>query len=128
MAVALAIALLPGMAGAQAARPVDTVLAQIEAFKRDDFPAAYRFASEAIKAQFDVGAFERMVRGGYPEIGAPAEARVLDQGTASPGREYVIIRVRGKSGTAIEALYDLVQEGGEWRIDGVVTRPAREAI
>jgi hypothetical protein len=116
------------MAGAQAARPVDTVLAQIEAFKRDDFPAAYRFASEAIKAQFDVGAFERMVRGGYPEIGAPAEARVLDQGTASPGREYVIIRVRGKSGTAIEALYDLVQEGGEWRIDGVVTRPAREAI
>jgi len=118
----------PVGAVAQARRAVDTVLGQIDAFKRDDFTAAYRFASSTIKQQFDREAFERMVRGGYPEIAAPAEARVLDQGAASTGREYVILRVRGKSGTAVEALYELVQEDGDWKIDGVVTRPASEAI
>ena len=128
VAVVLAVALPAAMAVAQTARAADTVLAQIDAFKRDDFGGAYRFASTTIKQQFDPQAFERMVRGGYPEIAAPADARVLDQGTASPGREYVILRISGKSGTAVEALYELVQEDGEWRIDGVVTRPAREAI
>ena len=118
----------PVEAVAQAARAVDTVLGQIDAFKRDDFTAAYRFASSTIKQLFDREAFERMVRGGYPEIAAPAEARVLDQGGVAAGREFVILRVRGKSGTAVEALYELVQEDGDWKIDAVVTRPAREAI
>ena len=117
-----------GVAVAQATRAVDTVLAQIDAFKRADFTAAYRFASSTIKQQFDREAFERMVRGGYPEIAAPTEARVLGQGAASAGREYVVLRVQGKSGTAVEALYELVQEDGDWKIDAVVTRPAREAI
>ena len=118
----------PVGAVAQARRAVDTVLGQIDAFKRDDFTAAYRFASSTIKGLFDREAFELMVRGGYPEIASPAGARVLDQGTASTGREYVILRVHGKSGAAVEALYELVQEDGDWKIDAVVTRPAREAI
>jgi hypothetical protein len=114
---------------AQAPSPAaDTVLGQIDAFKRDDFTAAYQFASSAIKAQFDRQAFERMVRGGYPEIAAPSEARVLDQGRVAAGREYVLLRVRGKSGTAVEALYELVQEDGDWKIDAVVTRPPRPPI
>ena len=137
IAVALAIAIAPAGGDppssraaelAQNRRAVDTVLDQIDAFKRDDFTAAYRFASDVIKQQFDRANFERMVRGGYPEIAAPADVRVLDEGVAPSGNAYVLIRVRGKTGTAVEALYELVQEDGDWRVAAVVTRPARDAI
>jgi hypothetical protein len=37
------------------------------------------------------------------------------------------LRIRGASGSAIEALYEMVCEGlcegGQWKINGVVTRP-----
>jgi hypothetical protein len=43
------------------------------------------------------------------------------------GRAYVRVRIRGANGQTIEALYELVWQG-EWRINGVVTRPASGVI
>src|SRR5439155_1302176 len=36
---------------------------------------------------------------------------------------YLFVRVRGVNGRAVEAVYEMVNESGRWRINGVVTRP-----
>ena len=102
-------------ADAQAAGRV--VMQQLEAFRRDDFATAYTFASVNVRQMFDRAGFEQMVRGGYPEIAHSASA------TGDAGEIYLFIRVLGDNGRSIEAVYELVSEGGGWRINGVVTRP-----
>jgi hypothetical protein len=37
---------------------------------------------------------------------------------------FVEVRVEGMDGETVDALYELVDEHGSWRIDGVLTRPA----
>jgi hypothetical protein len=64
-----------------------------------------------------------MVREGYPEIARSVFA-VIDGGRpGSDGRLYLLMRVRGANGRGVEAVSEIVLEGGEWRINGVVTRP-----
>ncbi len=53
-------------------RAAEPIFGQLEAFRRNDYDAAYALASAEIRRLFDRGAFERMVRRGYPEI---AESR-----------------------------------------------------
>jgi hypothetical protein len=36
----------------------------------------------------------------------------------------VEVRVEGRDGETVDALYELVDEQGAWRIAGVVTKPA----
>ncbi len=48
---------------------------------------------------------------------------VIDGSRPGPdGRLYLLMRVRGANGRGVEAVYEMVLEGGEWRINGVVTR------
>jgi hypothetical protein len=101
----------------------EPVLRQLEAFRRDDYDAAYAFASEEIQRIFDRQAFEQMVRSGYPEIARSAFAHVAGSGGTPDGHAHVRVKIQGANGRSIEALYDLVWEGGRWRINGVVTRP-----
>jgi len=99
------------------------VMQQLDAFRRDDVDGAFGFASAEIHELFDRGHFEAMVRGGYPEI-AQSVSAVIDRATRGPGgRLYLLVRVRGTNGQAIEAVYEMVREGGQWRINGVVTQP-----
>ena len=37
------------------------------------------------------------------------------------------VRVEGANGETIDALYELVDEQGQWRINGVLTRPVEGA-
>jgi hypothetical protein len=104
----------------------DTVLAQLDAFRRDDYDAAYAFASETIRQVFDRAAFERMVKTGYPEIARSRSAAVEQAAVASNGHAYLILKIRGTNGTHIEAIYDLVWETDRWKITGVVARPDDE--
>lgn len=98
-------------------------LRQLDAFRHGDFDAAYAFASSEIRLVFDREAFERMVRGGYPEI-ARSVSGVVTGGHVEPGgHAWVTLLVHGANGRAIEALYEFVWEDGQWRINGVVTRP-----
>ena len=39
------------------------------------------------------------------------------------GELYLFVRVHGENGHAVEAVYEMVSEGGRWRINSVVTRP-----
>lgn len=98
-------------------------LRQLEAFRQGDFDAAYAFASDAIRAEFDRPAFERMVRDGYPEIAEPASA-VIDGSERGPRSTlYLFLRIRGANGRTVQAVYEMVRERSRWRINGVVTRP-----
>jgi hypothetical protein len=105
-----------------------TVMEQLEAFRRDDYERAYGFASAMIRDIFDRPAFERMVRDGYPEIARSTSAAITGSFEAPGGRLYLTIVVRGASGLAVEALYEMVRQDGHWRINGVVTRPAPPSI
>ncbi len=99
------------------------VMQQLDAFRRDDFEAAFTFASAEIHDLFDRPRFEAMVRGGYPEIARSVSA-LIGRATRGPnGRLYLQVRVRGANGQSIEAVYELLLENGQWRINGVVTQP-----
>jgi hypothetical protein len=102
---------------------IGPVMEQLEAFRRDDYNAAYALASEAIQGMFDRQAFERMVKGGYPEIARSTFARVAESRVGPDGHVYLRVKIFGANGNAIEAVYDMVWEGGRFRINGVVAKP-----
>jgi Domain of unknown function (DUF4864) len=130
VALLLSGLVLVGAAGA-VAQAVDpdveaagrVVLQQLDAFRHDDFITAYTFASANIRQMFDRASFEKMVRGGYPEIARSSSATVDGHRRGNAGEIYLFVRIRGSTGRTIEAVYELVPEGGSWRINGVVTRP-----
>ena len=118
------------MAAVATAQPTGTLgdatrvaLRQLDAFRRGDFDAAYGFASSDIRQMFDRQAFERMVRGGYPEIARSISGVVTDGRVEPGGPALITLVIQGANGHTIEALYELVWEDGQWRINGVVTRP-----
>ena len=97
---------------------------QLEAFRRDDFEAAFGFASAQIHQLFDRPRFEAMVRGRLPRDRALGLGRRSTASSAADGgRLYLFVRVRGANGQVVEAVYEMVLETGRWRINGVVTRP-----
>jgi uncharacterized protein DUF4864 len=125
---ALAAALL--LAAAAAAQPdadVEAagrvVMQQLDAFRRGDFEAAFTFASASIHDQFDRSRFEQMVRGGYPEIARSISAVIDGSKRGDGGQLYLFLSIRGDNGNVVEAVYELVNEQGAWRVNGVVTRP-----
>jgi hypothetical protein len=126
--VALMVLTFVGLAWAQQATPapneaMEPPVKQLEAFRRGDFDTAYAFASAEIKEQFDRGAFEQMVKGGYPEIARSASASIVGSILAPNGLVYLTLKIRGSNGKSIEALYELVLEEGKWKINGVRSRP-----
>jgi len=132
--VALVVAVAPVL-GAGPARAqqdlkaaADTILGQLEAFRRGDYDAAYAFASASIHEIFDRERFERMVKTGYPEIARPAGAMVNQATIAQSGRAYLIMKIRGANGGRIEAIYEMVWEDDRWKIAGVVSRPDDEVV
>jgi len=106
----------------------EVILRQLAAFRAGDFRTAYGFASEAIRAQFDLAAFERMVRSSYPQIARSTHAWVLEARPGPDGALQILLRVRGSDGTFVLALYEMVREAPGWRINGVVARPDPGAI
>ena len=125
--LAALLALWPAAAAAQSEADVKEaggiVLQQLDAFRRDDFDAAFAFASGEIHQLFDRARFEQMVRTGYPEIARSASAVVDGVRRADAGRLFLFVRVRGTNDRVVEAVYEMVLEDGRWRINGVVTRP-----
>jgi uncharacterized protein DUF4864 len=108
---------------AHAKAAADSILRQLEAFRRDDYDGAYAFASDDIQQAFDRVSFERMVRSGYPEIAHSSSAAVSRVDVAQDGHVHIRMKVKGTNGNTVEALYDMVRESAGWRVNGVVTRP-----
>jgi len=126
--LALLLLLLAVPAWAQGSRPapkeaMDPVMKQLDAFRRGDFDVAYTFASAGIQEQFDRPAFEEMVKGGYPEIAQSTSATIFSSALAPDGHAYVAVKVQGANGNNIEAYYELVLESGQWKVNGVATKP-----
>jgi hypothetical protein len=130
-AVGLALLTLAATSGGQGADPraemARTVLDQLAAFRRDDWAAAYAYASAAIRSRFDQEAFRRMVTGGYASIARSATATVSHVEVVDSGHGLVEVRVEGTDGEIVDALYELVDEQGQWRVNGVLTRPVEDA-
>lgn len=101
----------------------EPVLRQLEAFRRNDYDTAYTFASAQIRQLFDRAAFERMVKSGYPEIADSLRATVIATRVGPDGHVYLVIKIRGANGQPVEAIYDMIQEDGSWKINGVVAKP-----
>ena len=118
---AVAPALADDAADAKAA--ADPIMKQLEAFRQDDYDTAYGFASAEIQQLFDRASFERMVKGGYPEIANSTFALIARSEPTPDGHVHVRVRIRGANGNSVEAVYDMVREPGGWRINGVVTKP-----
>jgi uncharacterized protein DUF4864 len=126
--IGLALLLLISAVPAQAQTPApkettEPVMKQLEAFRRGDFDTAYTFASSEIKELFDRSAFEQMVKNGYPEIARSTFASVAGSTVAPNGHVYLQIKIRGSNGNSIEALYEMVLENGQWKINGVSAKP-----
>jgi hypothetical protein len=100
-----------------------TVLDQLAAFRRDDWTGAYAFASASIQAQFGPEAFRAMVTQGYAQIARSRAATVGRVESLDSHHGLVEVRVEGENGETIDALYELVEEQGAWRVNGVMTRP-----
>jgi Domain of unknown function (DUF4864) len=119
----LLVAAAEGQPADQGAAMARTVLDQLAAFRRGDWAAAYAFASSSIQAQFGPEAFRAMVTQGYAPIARSATATVGRVEALDGHRGLVEVRVEGENGETIDALYELVEEGGAWRVNGVLTRP-----
>jgi hypothetical protein len=126
LTLARAQAPAPGASEVQVA--AEPVMKQLDAFRRGDFAAAYAFASAEIRQRFDRAHFEEMVRSGYPEIARSVFAVVADGERAPNGNVYLVLKIRGANGVSIEAVYEMVSEAGDWKINGVVTKPDPGAV
>jgi hypothetical protein len=120
------VAAMPARAqtdGDVAKAAVVPVMRQLEAFRRGDFATAYSFASEEIHHLFDRSAFEQMVKAGYPEIADSVSAAVAEARTAPDGTVFLRLLIRGANGKSVEAIYEVIREQGDWKINAVVARP-----
>ena len=124
LAVLVLLAAAPG-ARAQPASPADgadirgVITRQIEAFRQDDAPAAFAYASPGIQGMF--GTPERflgMVRDAYPSVHRPrsVEFGELQQ---DDGRIVQQVELVGPDGQPQTALYEMERGAdGAWRIAG----------
>lgn len=129
----LVVCLLVGPAGAEDRRVADTqrqtramirtVLDQLAAFRRGDWPGAYAYAADGIKARFTLDAFRETVSQGYGPIARSARGTVRGVQVLDPRHGIVVVRVEGQDGGLLDALYELVEERGAWRIAGVLAKP-----
>jgi hypothetical protein len=122
---------LPVSANAEEVTPNDAasirsvIDGQLAAFRRNDGEAAYAFAAPPIRQLFpNVDIFMNMVRQGYPQI-----FRSRDRSYGTPrlvnGKVWQIVTITGENGKTVDALYQMVKQAtGEWRINGVTTKPA----
>ena len=99
--------------------PEATIRAQIEAFQRDDFAAAFEYASPMIRGMFgNPETFGMMVMNGYPMVWRPEELRILGAEEV-PGGVVQRIGVVGPEGRYHELDYRMRAVGDRWVIEGV---------
>lgn len=101
------------------ARLVQTIEAQLVAFRDNDYPKAYTFAATGIQATFTPAAFEAMVKQQYPDIAFWRDAAfgaALDN-----GEEAVMdLVIKDSSGQSGRYQYYFKRETDSWKISGVI--------
>lgn len=101
----------------------NTISQQIEAFKADDFDAAFEYASPNIQGIFKTPQnFGTMVRNGYPMVWRPSQVTFLDLRDVA-GALWQRVQVIGPNGRVYTLDYQMVQTDGSWLINGVQLLP-----
>ena len=92
---------------------------QIEAFRRDDGPAAFGYASPNIQGMFgSPDTFMDMVRQGYRPVYRPRAVEFREIVTLQ-GMPTQKVHVIGPDGRPVTALYPMSRQAdGSWRIEG----------
>jgi hypothetical protein len=99
----------------------ELVMQQLNALRAHDFEAAYALASKELRRHFSRAEFEWMVKRAHPEIASSAYAFVVRTHEAE-GYVYVTVKVHGKNGKDVEALYEVVREGIALKVNAVSSR------
>ena len=99
----------------------DLVLRQIAALRAHDFAEAYTLASTELRRHFTPGEFEWMIKRAHPEVASSVYAFVVRTHEAE-GYTYVTVKVQGRNGENVEALYEMVRERGLWKVNALSTR------
>ena len=118
--IVLAIGLLAGEpSDAQSPQIEETITAQLEAFKKDDFAQAFTYASPGIQGIFGTAEnFGRMVRGGYPMVWRPADVTYLEL-KENAGFLFQRVMITDEEGVLHLLEYQMIEDGGQWKINGV---------
>ena len=122
----LALLVLPLVVGAEESatgtEAADLVIRQIEALRVHDFAAAYALVSSELRRNFTRAEFEWMVKRAHPEVAGSDFAFVVRTHDAGDYL-YVTVKIHGRNGRNVEALYEMVREKGAWRVNALSTRP-----
>lgn len=122
----LAFALLALPVAAQEVPIQDTIRAQIDAFKADDFARAFTFASPTIHQMFGTpDNFGRMVKDGYPMVWHPSQVDMMDLRTVG-GALWQRVRVTDLKGQSYLLDYQMIQGPDGWLINAVQMQKAND--
>jgi hypothetical protein len=103
---------------------------QLDAFRRDDAPAAFALASPAIQERFhDPATFLAMVRESYQAVYRPRHVTFLDT-VVSDDQVLQKVLVIGPDGDQVLAVYPMAHmPDGSWTTDGclLVQLPSKQA-
>lgn len=123
----LAATPLPAQQIAAAAEIRDAIDRQFDAFRSDDLPRAFGYASPDIKRMFGSPEnFGRMVRETYPMVWRPGGYAFARLDRAGDGYRQAVV-ITAADGATYVAEYDMIRVDGEWRIDGVRLRKPPQA-
>lgn len=124
--VALVLAVAPILAAAQSVlsdadvRALREVIeAQLDAFRNDDAPRAFSYATEGIRQTFgNAENFVQMVRVSYPVVYRPKTVE-FGPPLVAQGEVLQPVRMTDADGSAWLALYPMERDAtGAWRING----------
>lgn len=108
---------------------------QLKAFKADDYALALKFQSSELKENFpNPEAFRRAIKQGYPQF-ANYKSITFGDGRADAAGDKVALSVilTGQDGVTVRAVYLMLREKGEYRVDAVLggtrtTEPRRDVV
>ena len=97
---------------------IATIDGQLAAFRANDYPKAFTYASTSIQGMFAPEDFEKMVKAAYPVIAhsVSSEYGVMFE---TDDEAVVNVRVQDADKRSVEYQYLLKQESGAWKINGV---------
>ena len=100
--------------------PIQGVIqGQIDAFLAEDVETAFAYASPMIKGLFGSPArFGMMVQQGYPMVWKPTAVEYVDSARQG-GVAFEKVLVRDELGRAHMLMYQMIETGEGWQINGV---------
>lgn len=100
---------------------IASIEAQLKAFKADDYTTAMKYQSSALKENFETAdAFKRAIKQGYPQF-ARYKSASFGLATCDEKGDRLAIQVTltGEDNVTIRAVYLMLREKGEYKVDGV---------